>query len=91
MVISCFISIISSSAQCVTYLPFFPLATIPLSPPSPYPSILQAAGAKVLGGDSSRARRTEDLKTEASRLEMSIVAAKAEYERIKEANLQVCG
>ena len=47
------------------------------------------AGSKVLGGDSSRSRRVEDLKTEASRLEMSIVAAKAEYERIKEANLQV--
>ena len=34
-------------------------------------------------------RRADELKSDVTRLEMSIMAAKAEYERIKEANLQV--
>ena len=55
----------------------------------PLPRVSQATGSKVLGGDATRARRADELKTDASRLEMSIVAAKAEYDRIKAANLQV--
>lgn len=52
---------------------------------------LEAAGAKVLGGDQGRQRRVTELQNEGSRLEMSIMAAKAEYDRIKGANLQVWG
>lgn len=50
---------------------------------------LEAAGAKVLGGDQGRQRRVTEIQNEVSRLEMSIMAAKAEYDRIRAANLQV--
>ena len=43
----------------------------------------------MLGGDASRTRRADELQADVSRLEMSIMAAKAEYDRIKAANLQV--
>ena len=59
-------------------------------PPPPLP-FTQAAGSKVLGGDASRLRRADELRSDASRLEMSIVAARAEYERIKGVNVEVGG
>lgn len=49
---------------------------------------LEAAGAKVFGGDQAKQRRVAELQLDMSRLEMSIMAAKAEYDRIKAANLQ---
>ena len=45
----------------------------------------------MLGGDASRLRRADELRSDASRLEMSIVAARAEYERIKGVNVEVGG
>ncbi len=51
---------------------------------------LEAAGAKVLGGDSAKSKRVEDLRNDVAKLQCSLVAARAEYERIREVNKQVC-
>ena len=45
----------------------------------------------MFGGDQARERRVGEAQADAARLEMSIVAARAEYERLKAANLQVGG
>ncbi|KAG2491671.1 hypothetical protein HYH03_010040 [Edaphochlamys debaryana] len=49
-------------------------------------SDLEAAGAKVLGGDAAKAKKVADLSGDVSVLEQSIVAAKARYEDIKAIN-----
>ena len=51
-------------------------------------SDLEAANAKVLGGDPVRLRKMEELKGEVVKLEQSIAAAHAEYEKIKSANFK---
>jgi len=47
---------------------------------------LELAGSKVFGGDKGKAKRAEDLKTEAAQLDLSVGAARSEYERIKDIN-----
>jgi hypothetical protein len=58
----------------------------PTHPPpsifSPPPPKTQLAGAKVFGGDKAKERRADDLKGEAAQLELSVGAARAEYERL---------
>jgi len=49
---------------------------------------LETAGARVLGGDAVRARKVEELKGDCAKLECSISAARAEYERIATVNHQ---
>ena len=51
-------------------------------------SDLEAANAKVLGTCPVKQRQIEELKEESVRLEQSIVAASAEYEKIKAANFK---
>lgn len=60
---------------------------------SPTPQDLEASTGKTLGGDASKARKIEDLRNDVAKLECSISAAKAEYERITGVNQQVgdCG
>ncbi|GAX73670.1 hypothetical protein CEUSTIGMA_g1121.t1 [Chlamydomonas eustigma] len=55
---------------------------------------LEASGTRTLGGSTdnpARERKMDELKADASKLEMSIVAAKAEYERIKNVNKDELG
>lgn len=51
-------------------------------------SDLEVANAKVLGGDPVRQRKMEELRGEAAKLEQSILAASAEYEKIKAVNFK---
>ncbi|GIL61481.1 hypothetical protein Vafri_15917 [Volvox africanus] len=49
---------------------------------------LEAAGAKVLGGDAAKAKKVADLNGDVAVLEQSVVAARARYDKIKEINQQ---
>ncbi|EFJ49103.1 hypothetical protein VOLCADRAFT_90391 [Volvox carteri f. nagariensis] len=51
-------------------------------------SELEAAGAKVFGGDAAKAKRVVELSGDVAVLEQSVVAAQARYDRIKEVNQQ---
>mmetsp|Transcript_24550 Transcript_24550/g.53643 ORF Transcript_24550/g.53643 Transcript_24550/m.53643 type:complete len:672 (+) Transcript_24550:240-2255(+) len=47
---------------------------------------LEVAGAKVFGGDSAKQRKISELKEDVAKLELSIQAARAEYDKIKTSN-----
>jgi hypothetical protein len=53
------------------------------------PQDLEAATGKTLGGDASKARKIDDLRNDVAKLECSISAARAEYDRITGINQQV--
>ncbi|KAG1665676.1 hypothetical protein FOA52_005466 [Chlamydomonas sp. UWO 241] len=48
---------------------------------------LESAGAKVFGGDAAKERKGAELRADVARLDLSIQAAHAEYEKIKGANV----
>ncbi|KAG2449349.1 hypothetical protein HYH02_005504 [Chlamydomonas schloesseri] len=54
-------------------------------------SDLEAAGAKVLGGDAAKAKKVAELSGDVAVLEQSIVAARAQYDKIKDINRQEMG
>ncbi|PNW78052.1 hypothetical protein CHLRE_10g462300v5 [Chlamydomonas reinhardtii] len=49
---------------------------------------LEAAGAKVLGGDAAKAKKVAELSGDVSVLEQSIAAARSQYDKIKDVNRQ---
>ncbi|GLI63759.1 hypothetical protein VaNZ11_006833 [Volvox africanus] len=49
---------------------------------------LEAAGAKVLGGDAAKAKKVAELNGDVAVLEQSVVVARARYDKIKEINQQ---
>ncbi|MEW5313789.1 MAG: hypothetical protein WDW38_005326 [Sanguina aurantia] len=49
---------------------------------------LEVAGQKVFGGDAAKLRKVTDLRNDVAVLEMSLVASKAEYTKIKGINQQ---
>ncbi|GIL87549.1 hypothetical protein Vretimale_14752 [Volvox reticuliferus] len=49
---------------------------------------LEAAGAKVFGGDTAKAKKVAELNGDVAVLEQSVVAARARYDKIKEINHQ---
>lgn len=49
---------------------------------------LEVAGAKVFGGDQSKLRRVADLRSDVAKLELSVQAAHAEYDKIMTVNMQ---